>query len=676
MHFRSFAMLSAATLIAIAACTASAQSSVQPEKAKAVPVTTPYGIISTVAGDGWAGYYGDGGPATHAELHNPTGVALDADGNIYIADTQNQVVRKIDASTGLISTYAGTAEGGYAGDKGPATEALLYYPVAVAVDAAGNLYIADSGNNVIRRVDKTGIITTFAGNGYGAGPERGCGFSGDSGPAVKAELCSPQGVVADGRGNVYISDSGNNVVRRVQGGSGEITTVAGGGAMNPGPTGSPATEVFLGYPVGIAVDGFGNLFIAEYVGCQVTKVNIKTGILTVAAGTRPNQTEYGYCENSEAGKLAIESPLLDPAGVTVDEAGNLYIAESLNNLVDRVDAQTGILTAVAGDVAIGSDGEQPYDYGIGGYSGDGGVATAAQFVEPWGVATDATGNVYIADLYNNAIRMVTATSAPATPAPVFAPAVSGQGFGFGPSQLITLSDSAAGAAIHYTLIGALPTTSSARYDGQLELRKSTTVIAFATSAGNANSVAVEGKFVLLPPPVISPHGGSFAKAQKNVTLAVPDKQASIFYTTDDSNPATSTTKQEYFGPISISSSVTLKAAAALGGGFGGVSSAAFKIPTAPVPVTGTATKVESTTATLNGTVNPGDLATKYWFAYGENCQPFNQKTAEKTLPAAITTEKVSASLIKLKENTTYCFELYVSNSKGTVVGNFTGFQTK
>jgi hypothetical protein len=675
MHFRSFAMLSAATLIAIAACTASAQSSVQPEKAKAVPVTTPYGIVSTIAGDGWAGYYGDGGPAAKAELHNPNGIALDSEGNIYIADTENQVVRKIAASTGLISTYAGTAEGGYAGDKGPAIEALLYYPVAVAVDAAGNLYIADSGNNVIRRVDKTGIITTFAGNGYGSGPERGCGFSGDRGPADKAELCSPQGVAADGEDNVYISDSGNNVVRKVQGGTGVITTVAGGGPMNPGPAGSPATMVFLGEPVGIAVDGLGNLFIAEYAGCLVTKVNIKTGILTVAAGTHPNQSEYGYCEYSEPGKPAIESPLLEPTGVTVDEAGNLYIAEALNNLVDRVDAHTGILTAVAGDVVIGLEGGQPYDYGVPGYSGDGGVATAAEFVEPWGVATDATGNVYIADLYNNAIRIVTATSAPATPAPVLAPAVSGQGFGFYPSQEVMLSDPASDAAIYYALGGALPTTSSARYDGQLEIRKSTTITAFATSAGFANSDAVGGNYVLLPPPVISPHGGSFTKAQ-NVMLAVPDKQASIFFTIDGTNPATSGTKEEYFGPISISGSVTLKAAAALGGGYGGVAAAAFKIPTAPIPLTGTATKVGATTATLNGTVNPGDLPTKYWFLYGENCQPFNQKTAVKTLPAGVTTEKVSDSLTKLKQETTYCFELYVSNSKGTVVGSFTGFQTQ
>ena len=181
---------------------------------------TTAGVITTVAGNGLAGAGGDGGQAVFASLHSPHGVAVDAAGNLYIADTDNNRIRKVTPA-GIITTVAGTGISGHSGDGGPATAARLNYPVGVAVDAAGNLYIADTGNSRIRKVTPAGVITTLAGTGIG-------GYSGDGGPATAAQLKYPFGVAVDAAGNLYIADSGNNSIRKVTP-AGIITTVAGNG---------------------------------------------------------------------------------------------------------------------------------------------------------------------------------------------------------------------------------------------------------------------------------------------------------------------------------------------------------------------------------------------------------------------------------------------------------------
>jgi hypothetical protein len=219
-----------------------------------------------VAGNGSFGFAGDGGPATGASLSTPTGVATDAAGNLFIADNYNYRIRKVAVGTGVITTVAGNGSFGYAGDGGPATSASLASPSGVAVDAAGNLFIADLGNNRIRMVTAgTGIITTVAGNGNP-------GFAGDGAAATGASLNYPSGVAVDAAGNLYIADQGNNRIRMVTAGTGVITTVAGNGVQGFGGDGGPATSASLYGPIGTATDPAGNMFIADQLNERIRKV--------------------------------------------------------------------------------------------------------------------------------------------------------------------------------------------------------------------------------------------------------------------------------------------------------------------------------------------------------------------------------------------------------------------
>ena len=335
------------------------------------------GVINTVAGTGQWGHSGDGGPATSAQLRSPHGVAVDGLGNLYIADTYSSCVRRVDTA-GVITTVAGTGEWGYSGDGGPATNAQLQRPRGVAVDGLGNLYIADSDNHCVRRVDTAGVITTVAGTG-----ERG--YSGDGGPPTSAQLRSPQGVAVDGLGNLYVADYLNHRVRRVDA-AGVITTVAGTDERGYSGDGGPATSAQLGAPRGVAVDGSGNLYIADYGNGRVRKVDA-AGVITTVAGTG----QRGY---SGDGGPAASAQLGLLRGVAVDGSGNLYIADARNHRVRKVDA-TGAINTVAGT------GERRY-------GGDGGPATSAQLGRPQGVAVDSSGNLYIAANYNRRVRRVDA----------------------------------------------------------------------------------------------------------------------------------------------------------------------------------------------------------------------------------------------------------------------------
>jgi len=337
--------------------------------------------ISTVAGNGSEFYSGDGGPATSAELNCPIGVAVDAAGNLYIADCNNNRIRKVTAATGVITTVAGNGgTGGYSGDGGAATSASLYYPTGVAVDTAGNLYIADGDNNRIRKVTAaTGVITTIAGTGIQ-------GYSGDGGAATSASLYYPSGVAVDVAGNLYIADEGNNCIRKLTATTGVITTVAGNGAFGYSGDGGAATSASLNYPSGVAVDVAGNLFIADQQNNTIRKVTAATGVITTVAGN-------GTPDYSGDGSAATSASLNYPSGVAVDVAGNLFIADQQNNRIRKVTAATGVITTVAGN-------------GLTSYSGDGGYATSAHLYRPTCVALDSSGNFFIADFSHYCIRKV------------------------------------------------------------------------------------------------------------------------------------------------------------------------------------------------------------------------------------------------------------------------------
>jgi sugar lactone lactonase YvrE len=349
----------------------------------------PDGIIITFAGTGTPGFSGDGGPAAQASLNRPSGVAVDAKGNVYIADPGNNRIRRVD-SDGIITTFAG----GSAGDGRPAAQASLFVPISVAVDANGAVYIADEGDHRIRRVGPDGIITTLAGDGKPPADSIG-----DGGPAAQAKLVSPQGVTVDIKGNVYIASGGR--IRRV-GPDGIITTLAGDGKPPAGSVrdGGPATQARLISPTDVAVDAQGFIYIADRRDHRMRRVR-PDGIITTFAGVGPVELPpgnfWGPGGFSGDGGPAIQAHLNNPVGVAVDAKGNVYIADSFNHRIRRVGSD-GAITTFAGSGPTGYQG--------GGFSGDGGPATQARLNEPRGVAVDAKGNVYIADLGNNRIRRV------------------------------------------------------------------------------------------------------------------------------------------------------------------------------------------------------------------------------------------------------------------------------
>ena len=339
---------------------------------------TSTGAITTIAGTGTIGSSGDGGAATSAQLLYPCGVSVDISGNVYIVDASNNKIRMV-TSKGIITTFAGTGTRGSSGDGGAATSAQLYNPFGVSVDISGNVYITDTDNHKIRMVTSTGIITTFAGMG-----DRGSsGDGGDGGPATSATLSYPYGISVDISGNVYIADYGNHKIRMVTS-KGIITTFAGTGTAGSSSDGGAATSAQLNYPRGVSVGISRNVYIADTDNHKIRMVT-SAGIITTFAGT-------GTPGDSGDGGAATSAQLYYPSGVSVDISGNVYIADSSNHKI-RMVTSTGSITTIAGT-------------GTSGNSGDGGAATSAQFIDPVGVSVDISGNVYIADLYNQKIRMV------------------------------------------------------------------------------------------------------------------------------------------------------------------------------------------------------------------------------------------------------------------------------
>ena len=277
------------------------------------------GIVSTVAGTGAPGFSGDGGPATNARLEGPFSIAMDAAGNLYIADTNNQRIRRVTGGT--IATIAGNGQQGFSGDGGPATSASFSAPQAVAVDGAGNVYIADYSNNRIRKITN-GVISTIAGNGK-------AGFSGDGGPALNASLNGPWNVTADAAGNLYIADYNNQRIRKISGGI--ITTVAGNGQAAYSGDGGLAVNAALNFPYGATVDSAGNLYIADNTNSRIRKVT--NGIITTIAGN-------GNPGFSGDGGPATSASLLYPGGVAVDQSGTVYIVDLDNNRIRAIPTST------------------------------------------------------------------------------------------------------------------------------------------------------------------------------------------------------------------------------------------------------------------------------------------------------------------------------------------------
>jgi len=335
------------------------------------------GVITTIAGNGFSGFSGDGGPATSAQLSGSSGVAVDGSGNIYFADNGNNRIRKVTAA-GIITTVAGNGSAGFSGDGGPATSAQLSGPAAVALDRSGNIYITDNRNHRIRKVTAVGVITTVAGNGS-------AGFSGDGGPATAAQLQSPAGIAVDGVGNLFIADLSNYRIRKVTP-AGIITTAAGTGSPFFSGDEGPATSAGLN-AFGVAVDPTGNLLIADFGNHRIRKVTPE-GIITTVVG---NGT-VGYTGD---GGPATSAQISYPRGVAVDPNGNLLI---VGGRIRKVTAD-GIITTVAGN-------------GSAGFGGDCGSAASAQLYDPPSVAVDESGNIYIADGSNLRIRKVSAIVAP------------------------------------------------------------------------------------------------------------------------------------------------------------------------------------------------------------------------------------------------------------------------
>lgn len=335
--------------------------------------------LTTVAGDGGE-QLGDGGPATKAAFCGTSDVTLDAEGNMYIADggiycsgPGGHTVRKVNPH-GTITTVAGTGEPGFSGDGGPATKARLNVPFAVAVDREGNLYITDEGNYRIRKVDKDGIITTFA----GTGEDR---HSGDGGPATSAQLRDPGGIAFDARGNLYVADYTS--VRKIDP-SGTITTVAGTGEVGFSGDDGPATEAKL-TAYDVALDHKGNIYICDLENQRIRKVD-RDGIIHTVAGSG----KKGY---SGDGGPATKAALKDPWGIAVDREENVYIADHHNRVVRKVDPK-GTITTIAGTGEAGFNREE-------------GPATKVMLHDPIGLFfDDDAGVLYIADTLNGRIRAV------------------------------------------------------------------------------------------------------------------------------------------------------------------------------------------------------------------------------------------------------------------------------
>src|ERR1700761_8736646 len=346
------------------------------------------GRIDTIVGDTEWFFQADGVQATAAPMHEPAAVIVDPAGNVILSDTENYRVRRVDATTGVIETIAGIGSPGYSGDGSTATQAAISTPGGLAIDGAGNIYFADSGNQIIRRIDVDGNITTVA------GIPQSQGYSGDGGPATSAKLFLPEGIALDAAGNLYIADTGNSVIREVDAVTHQITTVAGVPG-SPGFNGDgTATESQLNSPWTVTLGPDNSLYVADTYNNRIRRVS--GSAITTVAGTGGQ----GFAgDNGAAGAAELNLPI----GVTLDPAGDLYIADSGNDRVRKVSAATGDVNGGTATIntIIGTGSE--------GFSGDGGAANQAALHGPYALFFAQNGDFYLTDTINNRIRRVLAT---------------------------------------------------------------------------------------------------------------------------------------------------------------------------------------------------------------------------------------------------------------------------
>ena len=336
------------------------------------------GNVETFAGTGVKGFSGDGGPASKAQLNNPFHIARGPDGALYICDVDNHRVRKV-AKDGIITTVAGSAKKGYAGDGGPATAASLNQPYEIAWDKAGNLFFVEIGNHVVRKVDaKTGIISTVAGTGK-------AGFAGDNGPAVKGQLSAPHSLAIDTSDNIFVCDIINHRLRKIDMKSGMISTYAGNGEKKTSPDGAKIEGSTLNGPRAVCIAPDGVFWLALREGNAVLKLDPKSGIINHIAGTGKS----GFSGNGGPAKLAT---LAGPKGVSLDASGNVYLADTESHSVRMIDMKKGTLELLVGDgkKADGPDGD-PFK---------------CRLARPHGIFVDADGSVFIGDSENHRVRVL------------------------------------------------------------------------------------------------------------------------------------------------------------------------------------------------------------------------------------------------------------------------------
>jgi uncharacterized protein (TIGR03437 family) len=357
-------------------------------RASLTVTSRPEAALVTVAGTGVRGASGDGGPATLALISRPIRIDFDGAGNLYLTDSDNNTIRKVTPQ-GVISTIAGKpGEFGFSGDGGPATSALLNFPIGVAVDAAGNIYICDAGNTRIRKLAAaTGVITTIAGNGT-------AGFGGDGGPGTSAQLNMPQNVAVDKDSNVYISDFGNHRIRKVNASDGMINTVVGTGTAGFSGDGGPALQAQINSPNNVWVDRNGNLIVCDPGNFRIRRVGTDGNINTIAG--------RGQGFGGDGGP-ATDALINVPVGAIADQAGNVYFSDRANHRVRKIAAGTNTITTIAGT-------------GTAGFNGEGIASLASMLSAPTGLALDPAGNLFIGDRDNGRVRkLVSASASDVTP---------------------------------------------------------------------------------------------------------------------------------------------------------------------------------------------------------------------------------------------------------------------
>ncbi len=338
-------------------------------------------IIATAVGSGERGFAGDGGPAVQARLNGPFDIGFDAAGNLYFSDTFNHRIRRVDARTGIIATIAGNGEAGYGGDGGPAVEAAFNEPYGIAVDRAGDIYVADRHNHCVRRIDgASGVVTTFAGNGRS-------GYSGDGGPAARAGLVEPNGLGFDpAERRLFIADVADNRVRVVDLAAGTIATFAGTGEAAHSGDGGPAATAGVWGARAVKLAGDGRVYILERQGSSLRAVDPRSGVIATVAGTGAR----GYSGDGGPASAAVFDA---PKEMTIDRDGDILIVDTENHAIRRFDMRSGMVDTIAG--------------GRRGSGGDGGPARQAGLGRPHGIAAGPDGALYLGDTENHRIRRLT-----------------------------------------------------------------------------------------------------------------------------------------------------------------------------------------------------------------------------------------------------------------------------